>query len=260
MRHVRAIMRRELRSYFASPTAYVVLTIFTLITGYFFYGILTYYIRQSYIADLQMERLGHSAYQLDVPTTVIEQFFRTVASLLVMVLPVMTMGLITDERRRGTLELLLTSPVRPGELVAGKFLGGLAFFLVVLSPTVVTQIFLATRGHAEPGAIAAAYVGLGLLGAADIALGLFVSSVCENILVSAFGTYGILLALWFIDVSSSSLKSIWVDFLNYFSFYWHYADFAKGTIGVKDAVYFASYIVFGLFLTHRSLESIRWRG
>lgn len=160
MRHILAIAKRELRSYFVSPIAYVALTAFALLSGYFFNSMVVYYIRQASLADRQVEQLGRSALQLDVPTVILEQFFRNQGSfVLLLILPLLTMGLITDERRKGTLELLLTSPVRPMELTLGKFVGAVIFFVLMCLPTVPYFYFLAQGGDWEPGVVAAGYAG-----------------------------------------------------------------------------------------------------
>ena len=136
MRHIVAIAKRELRSYFVSPIAYVALTAYALMSGYFFNSMVVYYVRQADLADRQVEQLGRSPLQLDVPTMILEQFFRNQGSfVLLLILPLLTMGLLTDERRKGTLELLLTSPVRPIELTLGKFAGALTFFALMCLTT-----------------------------------------------------------------------------------------------------------------------------
>lgn len=259
MRHALSIARRELRSYFVSPIAYVVITVFVFLSGAFFSNMLVYYVRQSTLADRQIERIGRSDLQLDVPTIVLGEFFKNEAFILLLVLPLITMGLITDERRKGTLELLLTSPVRATELAAGKFLGAFALFTLMLVPTLPFCAFLAQGGAWEPGVVAAAYVGLLLLGASEIALGLFVSSLCENVLVSAFGTYGVLVTLNYVDTSASIARSIWVDLINFFSFFMHYVNFTRGVLELRDFVYFGTYVTLGLFLTQRSVEAIRFK-
>ncbi|MBI4475805.1 MAG: ABC transporter permease subunit [Acidobacteria bacterium] len=259
MRHAFAIARRELRSFFVSPIAYVVVTIFAFLSGAFFSNMLVYYVKQSTIADRQIALVGRSDFQLDVPTMFLGEFFKNESFILLLVLPLLTMGLITDERRKGTLELLLTSPLRPGELVAGKFLGAMAFLSVMLAPTVPLFVFLALGGAWEPGVVLASYIGLLALGGAQIALGLFVSSLCENILISAFGTYGVLLILHFVDTSATIARSIWVDFINFFSFNFHYLNFTRGVLSLGDVIYFATYMALGLFLTQRSIEAIRFK-
>lgn len=214
MRHVFAIARRELRSYFVSPIAYAALTAYALLSAYFFNSMVVYYVRQASLADGQLKQLGRSELQLDVPTRILEEFFKNQgAFVLLLIIPLLTMGLLTDERRKGTLELLLTSPVRPIELTLGKFFGALTLFVLMCLPTLPYWFFLAQGGEWEPGVVLAGYTGLLLLAATQIAIGLFISSLSENILVSALSTYGVLVAFNFIDTSASLARSIWVDFI-----------------------------------------------
>jgi ABC-2 type transport system permease protein len=260
MRHIFAIARRELRSYFVSPIAYVALTAYALMSGYFFNSMVVYYVRQASLADRQVEQLGRSPLQLDVPTMILEQFFRNQGSfVLLLILPLLTMGLLTDERRKGTLELLLTSPIRPIELTLGKFAGALTFFAAMCVTTVPYFYFLAQGGDWEPGVVAAGFLGLVLLAATQIAIGLFVSSLTENMLVSAICTYGVLVALNFVDTSASVAQSIWVDFIQFLSFFSHYSEFARGVVALGDLTYFAGFLTLGLFLTQRSIEAVRFR-
>jgi ABC-2 type transport system permease protein len=259
MRHALAIARRELESYFISPMAYAVMAIFTFVSGLFFSNMLVYYIRQSALADSMIQRYGFSDYQLDVPTVVLQQFFQNEAFLLMLAVPLLTMGLITDERRKGTLELLMTSPVGGGEIVLGKFAGAFAFLGILLLPLVPMFVFMAQGGTAEVGVIASGLLGLLLLGGAQIALGLFISSLCENALVSAIGTYGLLITMQFIDTTTSAKDSFWVTLLSYFSFYMRQINSTRGVVALADLVYFASYITLGLFLAQRSIEAIRFK-
>ena len=260
MRHVWAIAKRELRSYFVSPMAYVALTGFALLSAYYFNSMVVYYVKQAGVADREIERIGRSQYQLDVPTVVLENFFRNESGwILLLVLPLMTMGLLSDERRKGTLELLLTSPVRPIELTLGKFFGALALLVVMTSLTLPYFFFLAQGGDWEPGVVVAGYTGVLLLAATQIAIGLFISSLTENMLVSAFVTYTVLVVLHFIDTSASLTRSIWVDFIQFLSFNTHITEFARGVIALRDITYYAGFLVLALFLTQRSIESIRFK-
>lgn len=259
MRHVLAIAKRELRSYFVSPIAYAALTTFAVLSGFFFSNMVVYYVRQAALADRQIEQVGRSPLQLDVPTVVLEQFFKNEAFILLLVLPLLTMGLLTDERRNGTLELVLTSPVRPVELTFGKFLGAVALFALMCLPTLPYYYFLAQGGQWEPGVVLAGYAGLLLLAMVQIAIGLFVSSLTESALVSALGTYGVLVALGYIDTSASMAQSIWVDFIQFLSFFSHYGEFARGVVALRDIAYFGGVLALALFMTQRSIESIRFK-
>jgi ABC-2 type transport system permease protein len=259
MRHVLAIAARELRSYFVSPIAYVALTTFSLLSGFFFSNMLTTYVRQASLADGQIEQLGRSPLQLDVPTIVLEEFFKNQGFILLLVLPLLTMGLLTDERRKGTLELLLTSPIRPIELTLGKFLGAMTLVTAMFALTLPYFYFLAQGGDWEPGVVLAGYVGLLLLAATEVSLGLFVSSLSEHVLVSALGTYGVLVAFYFVDTSASATRSIWVDFVQFLSLYFHNAEFARGVIALRDIAFFGGLTAMGLFLSQRSIEAIRFK-
>ena len=259
MRHALAIARRELESYFFSPIAYAVLAIFTFVSGLFFTNMLVWYMRQSALADAQISKFGYSEQQFDVPTVVLAQFFQNQAFLLMLAVPLLTMGLITDERRKGTLELLMTSPVGGGEIVAGKFIGAFSFLAILLLPLLPMFAFMRLGGSWEVGVIASGLLGLLLFGGAQIALGLFVSSMCENVLVSAIGTYGLLITMQFIDTTSSASESFWVKLVGYFSFYMRQQNSTRGIVAPADFVYFASYIVLGLFLAQRSIEAIRFK-
>lgn len=258
MRHVLAIARRELQSYFVSPIAYAVIAIFTFVSGLFFSNMLVYYVRQAALADAQIEKAGRSALQLDVPSMVLQQFFQNEAFLLLFALPLLTMGLVTDERRKGTLELLLTSPLRPVELALGKFLGAASLLGLMLVPLVPMFAFLAQGGEWEPGVVASGLLGLLLLGGAQVAMGLLISSLCGNVLVSAVGTYGLLLTLQFIDTTGAASRTLWSEFLSYFSLYMRHTGFTRGLVAVDDVVYFVSLIVLSLYLTQRTIEAIRF--
>jgi ABC-2 type transport system permease protein len=261
MRHVIAIAKRELRSYFVSPIAYVAITAFLVLSGYYFNSMVVKYVRDASLYDGQIERIGRSQYQqFDVPTMVLENFFSNQgAFVFLLVMPLLTMGLLTDERRKGTLELLLTSPIRPIELTLGKFLGALTLVVIMMAPTVAYFAFLAQGGDWEPGVVFAGFTGLLLLAATEISLGLFISSLTENVLVSALCTYSTLVVLNFIDASASLTQSIWVDFIQFLSFFFHNLEFARGVIALRDITYYAGFLALGLFLTQRSIESIRFK-
>jgi ABC-2 type transport system permease protein len=259
MRHVLVIARREIESYFASPIACAVMTIFTFVSGLFFSNMLVYYVRQAALADAQIQKFGRSDLQLDVPTVVLAQFFQNEAFLLMLAIPLLTMGLVTDERRKGTLELLMTSPVRGVEIVGGKFLGAFAFLALLILPVLPMFAFLGAGGDWEAGLIASGILGLLLLGGAQVALGLFVSSLCENMLVAAIGTYGLIVTLQFIDTTGAAEGSIWVRLLGSLSSYARHLNSTRGIVSIADLVYFGSWVVLGLFLAQRSLDALRFK-
>ena len=259
MRHTLAIARREIESYFVSPIAYAVMTVFTFVSGLFFSNMLVHYVRQAALADSQIQKFGRSDYQLDVPTVVLAQFFQNEAFLLMLAVPLLTMGLVADERRKGTIELLMTSPVRSSEIAGGKFLGALALLALMLLPFLPMFAFLGAGGSWEPGVLASGLMGLLLIGAAQIALGLFVSSLCENVLVAAIGTYGLIVTLQFIDTTGAAGDSLWVRLLGSMSFYARHLNSTRGVVALADIVYFASWVAMGLFLAQRSIDALRYR-
>jgi ABC-2 type transport system permease protein len=259
MRHALAIARREIESYFVSPIAYAVMTVFTFVSGLFFSNMLVHYVRQAALADSQIRTFGRSEYQLDVPTVVLAQFFQNEAFLLMLALPLLTMGLVTDERRKGTIELLMTSPVRGLEIAAGKFAGAFAFLALMLLPIVPMFAFMDAGGGLEAGVIGSGMLGLLLLGGAQIALGLFISSLCENMLVSAIGTYGLIVTLQFIDTAGAAQGSLWARLLGSLSFYARHLNSTRGVVAIADVIYFASCVVLGLFLAQRSIDALRFK-
>jgi len=259
MRHAFAIARREIESYVVSPIACAVMAVFTFVSGLFFSNMLVHYVRQAALADSQIQRLGRSDYLLDVPTVVLAQFFQNEAFLLMLAVPLLTMGLMTDEKRKGTIELLMTSPVRASEIVAGKFLGALALLALMLAPMLPMFAFMGAGGHWEAGVAASGLLGLLMLGGAQIALGLFVSSLCENVLVSAIGTYGLVVTLQFIDTGGADPESVWVRVLASVSFYARHLDSTRGVVSVADIVYFASCMAMALFLAARAVEASRFK-
>ncbi|PYV45460.1 MAG: ABC transporter permease [Acidobacteria bacterium] len=261
MKYVFALLEKELRYYFVSPIAYVVLTVFLIISGYFFYNILTIFIERSMFASLQSQQFGGPPPSIDVPALVSRNFFGVLSTVILFMLPMITMATFADEKRRGTMELLMTSPVTNLQVILGKFFASLIFFLVMLLPTLLYQIFILLYSSPRMafGPIFSGYLGLLLLGGALIALGIFISTLTENQIVAASVTFGAFLILWVIDLSARSGGTRLQEVLSYLSILNHFEDFSKGVIDTSSLVIYASFIFLGLFLTFRSIESLRWR-
>jgi len=261
MKYVFALLEKELRYYFVSPIAYVVLTVFLIISGYFFYNILTIFIERSMFASLQSQQFGGPPPSIDVPALVSRNFFGVLSTVILFMLPMITMATFADEKRRGTMELLMTSPVTNLQVILGKFVASLIFFLVMLLPTLLYQIFILLYSSPRMafGPIFSGYLGLLLLGGALIALGIFISTLTENQIVAASVTFGAFLILWVIDLSARSGGTRLQEVLSYLSILNHFEDFSKGVIDTSSLVIYASFIFLGLFLTFRSIESLRWR-
>jgi ABC-2 type transport system permease protein len=261
MKNVLAIFEKEIKSYFVSPIAYVVLTVFLVIAGYFFYNILTIFMERSMFAAMQSQQFGGPPPSIDVPALVSRNFFGVLSTVILFMLPMVTMASFADEKRRGTIELLMTSPVTNLQVISGKFLGALVFFLIMLLPTMLYQIFILIYSSPRMafGPIFSGYLGLLLLGGALISLGIFISTLTENQIVAASVTFGAFLILWVIDLSARSGGTTLQEILSYLSILNHFEDFSKGVIDTSSVVIYASFIFLGLFLTFRSIESLRWR-
>jgi gliding motility-associated transport system permease protein len=261
MKNVLAIFEKEIKSYFVSPIAYVVLTVFLIIAGYFFYNILTIFMERSMFAAMQSQQFGGPPPSIDVPALVSRNFFGVLSTVILFMLPMVTMASFADEKRRGTIELLMTSPVTNLQVICGKFLGALVFFLIMLLPTMLYQIFILIYSSPRMafGPIFSGYLGLLLLGGALISLGIFISTLTENQIVAASVTFGAFLILWVIDLSARSGGTTLQEILSYLSILNHFEDFSKGVIDTSSVVIYASFIFLGLFLTFRSIESLRWR-
>ncbi len=256
MRNTWPVFKKEMRSYFLSPIAYVVGAAFLAICGYFFYANLIYYSLLSF--------RGHSnpllADFLNLTEMVIAPFFRNVGVLTLFVVPLLTMRLFAEEKKLGTIELLLTYPVRDGEAVAGKFLACIAVYLLILllgSFYPLTVVFL---GKPEAGPLFTGYLGLILLGGMAVSVGLFASSLTENQIVAAVITFTILLLLWGLGWVSEISSSPLTRALEYISPRGHFDSLSKGVIETKGIVAFLIHMVFFLFMTMRLLEARRWRG
>jgi ABC-2 type transport system permease protein len=261
MNNTIAVFKKEMRAYFVSPVAYVVLTVFLLIAGYFFVNILGIFFERSMMAMMQAQQYGGMPPAIDVPALVARNFFGVVSTIVLFMLPMITMATYADEKRRGTIELLLTSPITNLEIVLGKFLAALSFFVGMLLPTFLYMGFLVL--YSQPrmplGPILSGYLGLLLLGGSLIALGIFISTLTENQIVSASITFGAFLLLWVIDLSARSGSSSLQEIVRHLSILNHFEDFAKGVIDTSSLILYASFIFLGLFLTYRSIESLRWR-
>jgi len=255
MSNILAIARKELNSYFASPIAYVVIGAFALIFGLFYVSLLNWFVQQS----MQMGQMGMGG-PVNVNQQMIRLLLQNTAVVILFVLPMVTMRSYAEEKRTGTMELLLTSPVTDFEILMGKFLGALALYACMLVVTFVHLALLFKFGNPDWRPIAAGYLGLLLLGASFISVGLLMSSLTRNQIVAGMVTFGLVLLLWIVDWIGSFAGPTVESVVSYLSITGHLDDFAKGVIDTKHVVYYLSFITFGLFLTAKSVDSERWRG
>ncbi len=239
MKNIWHICWRELKAYFVSPIAYGAGALFLLINGFLFSLIVT----GSQEASLR-------------------GVMQNMMFILLLFAPALTMKLIADEQRMGTIELLLTAPVRDWQIIVGKFLGSLITYLVILlGPTLYYVALLAIFGKPDYGPIITSYIGIFLLGASFLAIGLFSSSLTQNQIIAYFAGLVILLMLWVADAGNSSLglSGSIGDVLTYIAIPHHFDDFFRGVLDTRDLVYSLSVIMVSLFLATQVLQSRRWR-
>lgn len=239
------LCRRELRSYFTSYVAYVLMAIFLLLSGYFFYSDLSFFLLAS----------GHI-----LPTGLWQYVFLDMRLCALLVLPLLTMRLFAEEKKLGTIELLWTYPVRDGEIIAGKFLAAWIFYVVMLAPTAIALGVLYRYYAFDVPPVLAAYLGMLLLGTAFLACGMFISSLTENQVLSAMGTYGVLVFFWFMTWNEEAVSDRLLVFLQGLSLFDRFYNFSRGVIDTRDVVFFVLFTMVFLFFTQLSLGSRKWRG
>ena len=250
------IWKKEMRLYFTSPVAYVVVTIFLVIAGYFFYSIFAFFS----LASMQSAMNPAMGRDLNVTDSVMRPLFSNISVILLLLMPLVTMRLFAEERRSGTIELLLTYPVRDGAVLVGKYLAALALYALMLTLTLLYPAMLAYFARVEWGPLVTGYLGLLLMGSTFLAVGLFASSLTENQIIASVTTFGILLIFWVIGWSADYAGGPWGKLLTHLSILEHYDSFAKGVLDTKDVIYYLNFTILALFLTLRSLETRRWKG
>ena len=256
MQNILAIWQREMKSYFISPVAYVVLTIFLVLAGLFFFGNLSEVVQYT----LSQAQMGDPGQPIDVPAYVVRTLFDTLTIILLFLIPMLTMRLFAEEKRQKTLELLLTAPISNLQAILGKYLASVTFLIILLASVGFTISPLFIYGQPDVKPIISAYLGLFLYGSALLALGLFISTLTENQIIAVVITFGISLTLFLVSVFSSYATGAIREVINYMSIINHLDDFIKGVIDTSHVIYYLTFAFVWLFLAYRSLESLRWRG
>ena len=254
MSNILAIAQKELRSYFASPIAYTIIGFFALVFGWFYVVSVNFFMQ----ASMQMGMQGQG--QVNVNSMAIRPLLQNVSVVALFVLPLITMRTYAEEKRSGTIELLLTSPVTDFQIIIGKFAGAVSLYLLMLAVTSIHIAILFIYGNPEWKPIVTGYLGLFLMGASFISIGLLISSLTKNQIVAGMITFATLLMLWTISWMSDSAGPVMQKVLQALSITDRFGDFSKGVIDLKHVVYYLSFIGFGLFLTAKSVDSERWRG
>jgi ABC-2 type transport system permease protein len=234
--HVAVFCKKELKSFFDSHIAYIVITIFLLISGWFFFSDL-FLVNQASLRNL----------------------FNIIPFIFMFFVPAVTMRLISEEKRSGTIEVLLTLPVRDYEIILGKFLAGLILIVVAVMLTFIYVLVLSGIGDFDFGSVVSGYIGLILLGAAYLSIGVFTSSLTENQIVAFITGFVIIFALFMLDKVLIFLPAFLASFFEYLSVNYHFSNIARGVIDSRDVIYYLSLIFFFLFLAVRTLENRKWR-
>lgn len=251
MSNILAIYRKELRSYFCSPLAYVVAGVFWLLAGFFFVVILQAIAQQVTRYDIQ---------GLDVPYEFVRLFLGVLGPLALFLLPIFSMGLYAEERKRGTLELLATSPVTNWAVAVGKLLGVVTFFTTLVVPLLVYQAiaYSASNPPIQPVVPLLGNAALILLAASVLSLGMFMSSLTDSTLLAAVITFGLSLLLWVIEPVATMIGGPVGEALGHLSLLKNYNNLVQGVVDTSSLILFASYIVLGIFLTAQSIDALRF--
>jgi ABC-2 type transport system permease protein len=259
MHNFYAIYRKEMGHYFVSPVAYVFIGVFLFLSAFFFDVFLRSGMEQALQMEMQSMQFGMPP-QIDIPSEVMRAFFGLLSTLILFFTPMLTMGVFAEERKRGTMELLMTSPISEVQIVLGKFFASLTLFAIMLLPTAGYLVFMFLRSEPAPPwrMLLAGYAGILLLGGALLALGEFISSLTENQLIAAVLTFAAFLFVWVLDLGRNADGGIG-QVLQYLSVIRHYDDFTRGIVDTSALIYYVSFIVFFIFLTVRSIDSMRWR-
>jgi ABC-2 type transport system permease protein len=254
MRNIWIICRRELSSYFTSPIAWLLLTMYSVIFGWIFWNFLAEFIKQG----MEMEMMGQ-AQPMNINEQVIRPLLGTSSFLGLFMIPLISMRLFAEEKRNGTIELLATSPVRDIEIILGKWFSATLLYCWIILYSSISFVFLFRFGNPDWKPMLVTFLGVFLQGAALLAIGTFISTLTKNQIIAGALTFGACLLLWVFSWVSSYDSSTWAQVFSYMSVITHFDTFDRGVLSSKDAIYYLSVIFLGLFFTARSMESLRWR-
>ena len=254
MRNVFTICGKELKSYFTSPIAYLLMALFGLILGYFFASATIVFVNQGLRAQM-----GGQETPMNVGEWVIAPLLGNASVVGLFLIPLISMRLFAEEKRSGTIELLMTSPISDWEIIIGKWLGAMSMYLCVLGVSAINVALLFAYGQPDWRPILTGYLGLILQGGTVLAIGTFISTTTRNQIIAGAATFSVCLLLWVLSWVSSYNDAGWAQAVAYCSILTHFEPFSKGIIDTKDVVFYVSAIFLGLFLTSRSIESLRWR-
>ena len=252
--NVFTIARKELNSYFRSPIAYGIMGFYALVTGFIFYSAVGYFVS----ASLRAAQMGQST-PMNVDEWVVRNLLGNSNVMGLFIIPILTMRSFAEEKRTGTMELLVTSPLRDSDIIIGKWLGALGMYTTLLGLLALNLATLYAYGTPDWRPMLAGFLGLWLEGGALLAIGIFISSTTRNQIVAATASFCTLLLLWILDWVTQFDSSALTKVIGYLAVVSHFEPFSRGVIDSKDVVYYITMIGLGLFLTARSMDSMRWR-
>lgn len=260
LNNILAIYRKELQGYFASPLAYAIAGVFWLITGYFLIAILLGpdgLIQQVAYRD----QMGMTDPPIDLPYEFLQVYLRLIGTLSLFILPMFSMGLYAEERKRGTLELLATSPITNWAVATGKLLGVLTFYITMMLPIMALEAMALSVANPpiSPSVFLLAHGGLILFVAAVLSLGMFISSLTDSTILSAVFTFALILFLWVVDLIGSSIGGGFGEAIKQLSLISAYTNFVRGIVDFSSIVLLLSYIILGIFLTAQSIDALRFQ-
>jgi ABC-2 type transport system permease protein len=257
MRNVFAVAGKELRAYFHSPIAYLVMTVYALICGYVFYSSTAFFMVQTF----RMEAMGGmGAPPMSLNENIIRPILAGVMTVvLLFLIPLITMRLYAEEKRSGTIELLLTSPLTDLQIILGKFLGALTLFVVLEAITFAYFAVLFIYGNPNGKPLLAAALGFLLYGAALLALGMWFSTFTKNQIIAGAVALAAFLLLFLLDWVTAYASGPVARLTSYLALTTHFDNFSKGVINLSDLVYYLSVVIFGIFMTARSVEALKGR-
>jgi len=256
MKGFASVYRKELYSLFASPIFYAVAFTFLVLAGYFFYSAVVYY----NLLSFQAAQNPMMARQMNIMEMVLRPFFFDLSIVLLLLSPLLTMRLLAEERKSGTIELLFTYPLPDRAIILAKFAAVVSAYAVILAGTLPGIFLLNQMANPVWKPILCGYLGGFLLGSSFMALGIFTSSVTQNQIIAAVLAFGGLLMLWVIGWAKSYAGAGLGEVIDYLSVIKHFDTFSKGVLDSRDLLYYLIFTVFFLFLTLRQMASYRWRG
>ena len=254
MRNIWTVARRDFDAYFTSPIAYIVIAGFMVIMGWMFFFSLSHFNLQ----NMQYQQFNMGKAQ-SITDGVIRPLYGNMNVIFLFMVPFITMRLFSEEKKSHTIELLMTSPISLTEIILGKFLSSLLLVGIMLGFTVVYPVILFATGNPDLGPIITSYIGTLFLAGCYLSTGILFSAMTENQIVAGALTFAAGLFLWLISWATQAAGPVWSEILQYLSLIGHYNNFGQGIIDTSDIMFYFSFIGIGLFLTHRVLDSYRWR-